>query len=127
MIFSGLFFASKKSEPEFITKADKVMFDTKNKSPKYIITLYEEENVKVDDIDYNPSMGWPIDIILPSIKKYEENRKLFSDREWNDSNYFFRCCNCNMDFPLYIDAKKVLLNGKEINLFCPDSSVQNKR
>lgn len=51
MIVSGLFFASKKSEPEFITKADKVMFDTKNKSPKYIITLYEEENVVVDDID----------------------------------------------------------------------------
>ena len=51
MIFSGLFFASKKSEPEFITKADKVMFDTKNKSPKYIITLHEEDNVQVDDIE----------------------------------------------------------------------------
>ena len=34
-----------------------------------------DDGVKVDDIDYNPSMGWPIDIILPSIKKYEENRK----------------------------------------------------
>ena len=53
MIFSGLFFASKKSEPEFITKADKVMFDTKNKSPKYIITLHEEDNVQVDDIEDN--------------------------------------------------------------------------
>ena len=63
-----------------------------------------KNNIKIDNIDYNLEMeGWPIDYIFPAIKKYPENKKYFSDKEWNDINHFFRCCTCNMDFPLYID------------------------
>lgn len=51
MIFAGLFFANQKSQPEFATKAEKVMFDTKDKSPKFVMTLPEKkvEEVKEED------------------------------------------------------------------------------
>ena len=32
-------FASKKSEPEYLSKIDRLMFDRKNLAPKYILTL----------------------------------------------------------------------------------------
>ena len=35
----GYLFASKKSEPVYLSKIDRIMYDTHNKSPKYIITL----------------------------------------------------------------------------------------
>ena len=35
----GYYFAKQKSEPEFDSKIDRIMFERKNKSPKYIITL----------------------------------------------------------------------------------------
>lgn len=36
---TGFYFATQKSEPEFKSKIDRIMFERKNKSPKYIITL----------------------------------------------------------------------------------------
>lgn len=35
----GYLFASKKSEPVYLSKIDRIMYDTHNKSPKYVITL----------------------------------------------------------------------------------------
>ena len=35
----GLFFASQSSEPEFRNKVEKIIYERKNKSPKYILTL----------------------------------------------------------------------------------------
>lgn len=43
MLFAGLFFANQKSKPEFESKTEKLMFDTKNQSPKYVITLPEQD------------------------------------------------------------------------------------
>ena len=39
LIGLGYFFAEKQSEPEFASKIDRMMFERKNKSPKFIITL----------------------------------------------------------------------------------------
>ena len=39
LIGLGYFFAEKQSEPEFASKIDRIMFERKNKSPKFIITL----------------------------------------------------------------------------------------
>ena len=107
-----------------IYKIDKWCRETYNKNSDYMDldkefqlmmdTCYKN-GVKVDDLTYDKSMGWPIDIILPSIKKHEENKKLFTDKEWNDPSYFFRCCNCNMDFPLYIDFSNQMPNAKEVS------------
>ncbi len=43
VMMSGYFFAKKKSEPEFRTKIERIMFEKKNKSPKYILTLPEKK------------------------------------------------------------------------------------
>lgn len=74
-----------------------------------------KNNIRVDDIKYDESMGWPIDYIYESIKKYPENRKYFSDKEWNDIDHFFRCCTCNIDFPLYIDFSYQTPNAKIVS------------
>ncbi len=71
-----------------------------------------KNNIKVDDIKYEPSMGWPIDFIFESIKKYDENKQLFTVKEWDDIDHFFRCCTCNTDFPLYIDFSNQVPNAK---------------
>lgn len=42
----GYFFANKKSEPVYISKIDRIMFDTQNQSPKYIITLPDRTKAK---------------------------------------------------------------------------------
>lgn len=39
MLFAGLYFANQKSKPEFDSPVDRIMFETKNKSPKYVMTL----------------------------------------------------------------------------------------
>ena len=55
----GYFFAKEKSEPVYLSKIDKLMFDEKNKSPKYIITIAdkkllqeieEKENIILDKL-----------------------------------------------------------------------------
>lgn len=42
---TGYYFAGKNSEPEYLSKVDKILFDKKNKSPKYIITLPDKMSV----------------------------------------------------------------------------------
>jgi len=52
MVLAGLFFANQKSQPEFENKAERMMFDTKDKSPQYVMTLPEKlksEEKKVND------------------------------------------------------------------------------
>lgn len=39
LVFVGYFYANKKSEPKYRSKIEQIMYDTKNKSPKYVITL----------------------------------------------------------------------------------------
>lgn len=43
----GYFVAAKRSEPLYRSKVDELMFDDKNKSPKYIITLPDHKTEKV--------------------------------------------------------------------------------
>lgn len=80
-----------------------------------LMNACHKNNIIVDDIDYNEKMGWPIDYIYDSIKKYPENKKYFSDKEWNDIDHFFRCCTCNVDFPLYIDFSYQTPNAKLVS------------
>lgn len=46
----GYFFANQKSEPVYVSKIDKLMFDTDNQSPKYVITLPEKKKPKTAQI-----------------------------------------------------------------------------
>ena len=86
-----------------------------NKEFKLMMDICYKNGIIVDDLTYDESMGWPIDIIHPSIKRHEENKKLFTDKEWNDRSYFFRCCTCNMDFPLFIDLSNQMPMAKVVS------------
>lgn len=80
-----------------------------------LMNACHKNKIKVDDINYKEGMGWPIDYVYESIKKYSENKKYFSDKEWNDIDHFFRCCTCNIDFPLYIDFSYQTPNAKLVS------------
>ena len=80
-----------------------------------LMNACHKNKIKVDDINYKEDMGWPIDFIYESIKKYPENKKYFSDKERNDIDHFFRCCTCNIDFPLYIDFSYQTPNAKLVS------------
>ena len=43
----GYIFAQQQSEPTFATKIDRIMFERKNRSPKFIITLPDEQQKKL--------------------------------------------------------------------------------
>ncbi len=43
VVCAGYFFAAQKSKPYYEKKIDKIMFDTQNKSPKYVITLPDKD------------------------------------------------------------------------------------
>lgn len=97
------------------------VYNIEKKSPnlmeefQLLMNACHKNNIKVDDIDYKEDMGWPIDYIYESIKKYSENKKYFSNKEWNDIDHFFRCCTCNTDFPLYIDFSYQTPNAKLVS------------
>lgn len=81
---------------------------------KNMITASKRNGVILDEIKYNKNDGWPIDFIFPEIKKHIENKKLFDDKEWNDIDYFFRCCTCREDFPLYINMEETNPLAKDV-------------
>lgn len=63
----------------------------------------KEHNLKIDNVVYNKQNGWPVDILYASIKKYEENKKYFTDEEWNDVDVFYNSCITKKKFPVYVD------------------------
>ena len=74
----------------------------------------KNNGIKVDQIEYNIDMGWPIDCIYNSIIKYPENKKFFSEREWNDVGYIFRNFTCNKEFSLYVDFSFQVPDAKRV-------------
>lgn len=75
-----------------------------NKEFELMVESCKRNNIKIGDINYDVSEGiWPIDIIFPEIKKYEENKKYFSEEEWNNIDKFFNSCVTKKDFPVFVD------------------------
>ncbi len=46
---TGYFFAKIKSEPVYLTKIDKIMYDKKNRSPKYVLTMPEKKSPQKEE------------------------------------------------------------------------------
>lgn len=86
-----------------------------NNEFELMVNACKKNNVKIDDIQYEASMGWPINHIFKSLKKYEENRKLFNEQQWSDKTTFFRNCTCNKNFPVYIDFTGCVPDAKSIS------------
>ncbi len=42
-------------------------------------------------------------VVLAEIKKYPENKKFFTDDEWNNIDTFFNSCITNKNFPVFVD------------------------
>lgn len=70
---------------------------------EFMIESCKKNNIKIDDLKYDASKGWPVDIIYPEIKKHEENKKRFKEEEWNNIDIFFNSCVTNKDFPVFVD------------------------
>ena len=79
-----------------------------DKEFKLLIEGCKRNNIKIDHIDYHPSLGWPIDTIYPEIKRHPENRQYFTEEQWNDAHHFFRCCSCDPNFLLYLDFSDLI-------------------
>lgn len=74
MIFAGLFFANQKSKPEFASKTEQIMFETKNKSPKYIITLPEEKKKSLSVEEDDDMAGISPSSVEPEKEKTNEEK-----------------------------------------------------
>lgn len=93
-----------------INKLDKWIYDNyETRQPdlnlefEYMYNNCKRHNLIIDDITYNKENGWPVDILFKEVKKYSENKKYFTDEEWNDVNTFYNSCITNKEFPLYVD------------------------
>lgn len=73
-----------------------------------------------DDLKYTPS-EYPVDTIYYDIIKYNENRKFFTDEEWNNIDVFWRKCSNNKEFILYWDFSKRLPQAKEVSKIIRDA------
>lgn len=69
---TGYFFADKSSEPEYKTKIDRILFDTKNKSPKFVITL--PDGLRIVKSEETPKA---IEERLPVEQKIKQSKEEF--------------------------------------------------
>lgn len=70
---------------------------------EYMVESCKKNNIIIGDLEYEENKGWPIDIIFPEIKKYEENKKYFKEEEWKNIDVFFNSCVTNKTFPVFVD------------------------
>lgn len=63
----------------------------------------KKNHLKLGEIIYDKTKGWPVDFIFPEIKKWEENRKYFEEKEWNNIDAFFYASITNKNFPAFVD------------------------
>ena len=72
-----------------------------------LVSICKQKGIKIEnELPYNPLKEYPVDIIYYSIIKFEENRKFFTEEEWNDKSVFFRKCTVDKEFILYRDFSK---------------------
>lgn len=67
-----------------------------------------------ENLEYIPT-DYPVDTIYYDIIKYEENKKFFTEDEWNNIDVFWRRCSNNKDFILYWDFSKRIPPAKEVS------------
>ena len=88
---------------------------------KSIYELCKSKGITVTDgLEFNPS-EYPVDAIYYDIKKYEENKKFFTDDEWNNIDIFWRKCSNNKDFILYWDFTIRTPSSQEVSKVIRDA------
>ena len=85
---------------------------------KDLINICNKKKIKVEEnLKYNPKTEYPVDIIYHSIIRFPENKKFFTDEQWNDKEVFFRTCTVDNSFPLYRDFSKQMPTLEYLNKF----------
>ncbi len=74
----------------------------------------KKNNIKIGNLKYDKTMGWPVEVIFPEIKKHLENKKYFTDEEWNMERGYFERCVTNKKFPVYINVESIFPNAKDV-------------
>lgn len=75
-----------------------------DKEFQMMIESCKKNHIKIGNINYMKDSGlWPIDMIFPEIKKYDENKKYFKQDEWNNIDKFYNSCITNKKFPVFVD------------------------
>lgn len=87
---SGYFFAKQKSQPEFRTKIERIMFEKKNKSPKYILTLPEKDSKPVPQ---NPVINNAEPQKLETIQDFVNAAPLVAKLKENKEHYSLKHIN----------------------------------
>lgn len=81
-----------------------------------ILELCKKNNVKTTDgLKYDKIAKYPTKIIYNDIKKYEENKRFFTEEEWSVREAFFRSCTCNPNFILYRDFSNQYPTAEEVS------------
>ncbi len=99
---------------EFLHENYEIKKPDLNREFEYMIQSCKKNNIKIGEITYENSKGWPIDVIFPEIKKHKENKKYFKEEEWNNIDVFFNSCITNKNFPVAVDFSIHYPNAKII-------------
>lgn len=70
---------------------------------EYMYNSCKKNGLRIDELRYDKAQGWPVDKIFEGIKKYDENRRYFSNDEWESIDVFYNSCITNTKFPAYVD------------------------
>lgn len=79
------------------------------------LDLCKKKNIRItSNLQYDEVKKFPVKIIYDDIIKYKENKKFFTDEEWESSDVIFRKSTCNPNFILYRDFSKQYPTAKEV-------------
>lgn len=83
-----------------------------------LIGICHTKGIKIkNDLLYNPDIEYPVDVVYDSIIQFQENRKFFTEEQWENKALFFRTCTVDKKFPLYRDFSKQMPTLEFFNHF----------
>ncbi len=83
-----------------------------------LISICHTKGIKIkNDLLYNPDIEYPVDVVYDSIIQFQENRKFFTEEQWENKALFFRTCTVDKKFPLYRDFSKQMPTLEFFNQF----------
>jgi predicted metal-dependent phosphoesterase TrpH len=92
------------------------MLKKRTKEFKDMCRLCRKKGIKLTEgLKCNHDIEYPIDKIYYDAIKHPENEKFFTEKEWANSDAFYRNCSSNKKFMLYRDFSKDLPSAKEVS------------
>lgn len=85
----------------------------KTKKYQELLCIARTNGIIIDDVEYVPSNGWPIEAIYNGIKKYQTNEKIIGYKAWSDITHFLQCSTSDPTFPVSLDLSDVFPNIKD--------------